>query len=93
MEVLVICINISKHLKKEREREKRGGVHQTNTNYHLLEVLVPTKHQTNTCVWLQSVSFGVSLLLTMYFGTPSMFITLLFGFDYGTNTPVGTLII
>jgi hypothetical protein len=27
-------------LKKEREREKRGGVHQTNTNYHLLEVLV-----------------------------------------------------
>jgi hypothetical protein len=29
-------------LKKEREREKRGGVHQTNTNYHLLEVLVPT---------------------------------------------------
>jgi hypothetical protein len=26
-------------LKNEREREK-GGVHQTNTNYHLLEVLV-----------------------------------------------------
>jgi hypothetical protein len=41
MEVLVcIWINFSKHLKKEREREKRGGVHQTNTNYHLLEVLV-----------------------------------------------------
>jgi hypothetical protein len=46
------------------------GVHQTNTNYHLLEVLVfwgvlvPTKHQTNTCVWLQMVSFGVSLLQT-----------------------------
>jgi hypothetical protein len=41
MEVLVcIWIKFSKHLKKEREREKRGGVHQTNTNYHLLEVLV-----------------------------------------------------
>jgi hypothetical protein len=40
MEVLVcIWINFSKHLKKEWEREK-GWVHQTNTNYHLLEVLV-----------------------------------------------------
>jgi hypothetical protein len=29
----------------------------------------------------------------MYFGTPSMFITLLFGFDYGTNPPLGTLIL
>jgi hypothetical protein len=33
------------------------------------------------------------LLLTVYFGTPSMFITLWFGFDYGTNPPLGTLII
>jgi hypothetical protein len=41
MEVLVcIWINFSKHLKKERERDKRGGVHQTNTNNHLLEVLI-----------------------------------------------------
>jgi hypothetical protein len=32
-------------------------------------------------------------LLTMYFGTPSLFITLWFGFDYGTNPPLGTLII
>jgi hypothetical protein len=41
MEVLVcIWINFYKHLKKEREREKRGGVQQTNTNYHHLEVLV-----------------------------------------------------
>jgi hypothetical protein len=57
MEVLVcIWINFSKHLKKEKEREERGGVHQTNTNYHLLEVLV-----FGGC-WLQSVSFGVSLL-------------------------------
>jgi hypothetical protein len=33
------------------------------------------------------------LVLTVYFGTPSMFITLWFGFDYGTNPPLGTLII
>jgi hypothetical protein len=32
-------------------------------------------------------------LLTVYFGAPSMFITLWFGFDYGTNSPLGTLII
>jgi hypothetical protein len=36
---------------------------------------------------------GVRPLLTVYFGTPSMFITLWFGFDYGTNPPLGTLII
>jgi hypothetical protein len=33
------------------------------------------------------------LLLTVYFGAPSLFITLWFGFDYGTNPPLGTLII
>jgi hypothetical protein len=33
------------------------------------------------------------ILLTVYFGVPSMFITLWFGFDYGTNPPLGTLII
>jgi hypothetical protein len=32
-------------------------------------------------------------LLTVYFGTPNMFITLWFGFYYGTNPPLGTLII
>jgi hypothetical protein len=32
-------------------------------------------------------------LMMVYFGTPSMFITLWFGFDYGTNPPLGTLII
>jgi hypothetical protein len=32
-------------------------------------------------------------LLTVYFGAPSMFITLWFGFDYRTNPPLGTLII
>jgi hypothetical protein len=34
-----------------------------------------------------------ALLLTVYFGTPSMFTTLWFGFDYGTNPPLGILII
>jgi hypothetical protein len=28
-----------------------------------------------------------------YFGTPNMFITFWFGFVYGTNPPLGTLII
>jgi hypothetical protein len=32
-------------------------------------------------------------VLTVYFGTPNMFITLWFGFDYGTDTTLGTLII
>jgi hypothetical protein len=32
-------------------------------------------------------------LLTVYFGTPNMFITLWFGFVYGTNPLLGTLII
>jgi hypothetical protein len=32
-------------------------------------------------------------LLTVYFGTPNMFNTLWFGFVYGTNPPLGTLII
>jgi hypothetical protein len=31
-------------------------------------------------------------VLTVYFGTPSMFVTLSFGFDYGTNPTLGTLI-
>jgi hypothetical protein len=32
-------------------------------------------------------------VLAVYFGTPNKFITLCFGFDYGTNPPLGTLII
>jgi hypothetical protein len=36
---------------------------------------------------------AISQVLTVYFGTPSMFITLWFGFDYGTNPPLATLII
>jgi hypothetical protein len=36
---------------------------------------------------------SVGEMLTVYFGTPSMFITLWFGFDYGTSPPLGTLII
>jgi hypothetical protein len=30
-------------------------------------------------------------MLTVYFGTPNMFIALWFGFVYGTNPPLGTL--
>jgi hypothetical protein len=39
------------------------------------------------------VNLMEAALLTVYFGTPNMFITLWFGFDYGTNPPLGTLII
>jgi hypothetical protein len=35
----------------------------------------------------------VDWLLTVYFVTPNIFITLWFGFNYGTNPPLGTLII
>jgi hypothetical protein len=38
----------------------------------------------------QNLSMGE--MLTVYFGTPNMFIALWFGFDYGTNPPLGTLI-
>jgi hypothetical protein len=45
-------------------------------------------------ILLMSASLMPSeVLLTVYFGAPSMFITLWFGFDYGTNPPLGTLII
>jgi hypothetical protein len=52
-----------------------------------------------TVVALHPVVFGLSIyifpreVLTVYFGTPDMFITLWFGFFYGTNPPLGTLII
>jgi hypothetical protein len=36
---------------------------------------------------------SVGEMSTVYFGTPNMFITLWIGFDYGTNPPLGTLII
>jgi hypothetical protein len=32
-------------------------------------------------------------MLTVYFGAPNIFITHWFGFDYGTNQPLGTLMI
>jgi hypothetical protein len=35
----------------------------------------------------------VGEMLTVYFSTSNMFITLWFGFDYGTNPPLGTTII
>jgi hypothetical protein len=35
----------------------------------------------------------VGEMLTVYFGTPSMLITLWFGFHYAPNPPLGTLTI
>jgi hypothetical protein len=46
--------------------------------------------ESGTGLYLKARRGGV---LTVYFGAPSMFITLWFGFDYGTNPPLGTLII
>jgi hypothetical protein len=37
--------------------------------------------------------FSPGSMLTVYFGTPNMFTTLWFGFVYGTNPPLGILII
>jgi hypothetical protein len=39
----------------------------------------------------QELSMGE--MLKVYFSTPNMFITLWFGFVYGTNLPLDTLII
>ena len=36
---------------------------------------------------------SVGEMLTVYFGTPNMLITLWFGLDYETNPPLGTLMI
>ena len=36
---------------------------------------------------------NVGEMLTVYYGTPNMFITLWFELDYGTNPPLGTLMI
>jgi hypothetical protein len=38
-------------------------------------------------------NLSVGEMLTVYFGTPNMFITLWYGFDYGTKPPLGTLMI
>ena len=39
----------------------------------------------------QGLSMGE--MLTVNFGAPNIFVTLWFRFDYGTNPPLGTLII
>jgi hypothetical protein len=57
---------------------------------HLEEIVSPTK---DSSVVMSSPLNSARDLLTVYFGTPSMFITLWFGFDYGTNPPLGILII
>jgi hypothetical protein len=56
----------------------------------------PSAKNANEEPLFDDTKFAVELLrsvLSVYFGTPSMFITLWFGFDYGTNPPLGTLII
>jgi hypothetical protein len=49
--------------------------------------------KTLTHLLQKDVAFDFDEMLTVYFGTPNMFITLWFGFVYRTNPPLGTLII
>jgi hypothetical protein len=53
-------------------------------------IVEPEKYDTLTVNELFS---KLKSVLTVYFGAPSMFITLWIGFDYGTNPPLGILII
>jgi hypothetical protein len=53
-------------------------------DYYLINCLYNFGH--NSCLSSNDYIDGV-------FCAPSMFLTLWFGFDYGTNPPLGTLII
>jgi hypothetical protein len=46
--------------------------------------------QSSRAAWAR---LRTDVVLIVYFGTPKMLITLWFGFVYGTNPPLGTLII
>jgi hypothetical protein len=53
----------------------------------------PSKNLSGLSCFARDGFCTMVLMLMVYFGTPNMFITLLFGFDYGTNPPLGALII
>jgi hypothetical protein len=67
---------------KERKEEKKGKVFRRIRK----KILGKIGGRQKGFLW----GFPV---LTVYFGTPNMFIPLWFGFVYGTNPPLGTLII
>jgi hypothetical protein len=71
---------------------RRGRMGSTPARAHLF---ISGDHQIRPLRLLppHNAHYNGYILLTVYFGTPSMFITLWFGFDYGTNPPLGTLII
>jgi hypothetical protein len=72
--------------------DERGGFKVAKANLPLLDprlrLFIQGKED-----WLEEGLLVPTRMLTVYFGTPNMFITLQFGFDYGTNPPLGTLII
>jgi hypothetical protein len=63
-------------------------------SYELLELNSVTRELLMSLISTKIIYVHLCVfVLTVYFGAPSMFITLWFGFDYGTNPPLGTLII
>jgi hypothetical protein len=70
----------------------------TQVNLQLTEARIPHPSDPSSArTSLRPLSFSLYLsttrLLTVYFGTPNMFITLWYELDYGTNPPLGTLMI
>jgi hypothetical protein len=59
-----------------------------------MQITFPPSHEiTKPPSPKESAQNNDAKVLTVYFGTPNMFITLWFGFFYGTNPTLGTLII
>jgi hypothetical protein len=75
-----------------RETDTKGP-HTEGWRFQKTREAAPTKEAANWARKGPCRSAQANRLLTVYFGAPSMFITLWFGFDYGTNPPLGTLII
>jgi hypothetical protein len=84
------------HKAKTEEPKMEVQQHQTGLTGDFLNLLLAIflERFRGLSFWnlVGDVCMNPSWLLTVYFGTPNMFITLWFGFIYGTNPPLGTLI-